>query len=97
MSTGSSSCQLWPRHEVLQLINPAISHSGRAFSQGLVIEAVRQLAKLQSPDTSIRYYFVVFISLLYYSFSYSVVLYSFQQWYSVARDLLKWSDSFIRL
>jgi hypothetical protein len=51
---ASDSGLLWPRHEVLQLINPAIPQSGKPLSQGLAVEAVRQLAKMQSPDGSIR-------------------------------------------
>lgn len=53
MTSGSGI--LWPRHEVLQLINPAIPQAGKSLSQGLAIEAIRQLAKMQSPDGSIRY------------------------------------------
>ena len=51
---SSNSFILWPRHEVLQLINPAIPQPGKSLSHGLAIEAVRQLAKMQSPDGSIR-------------------------------------------
>ena len=51
---ASDSGLLWPRHEVLQLINPAIPQAGKSLSQGLAIEAVRQLAKMRSPDGSIR-------------------------------------------
>lgn len=75
MSRTDDKILLWPRHEVLQLINPAIPQSGKVLSQGLTVEAVRQLAKMQSADNSI----------------------SFQQWFLVARDLLRWNENFIRL
>lgn len=62
-SSASSGAIIWPRHEVLQLINPGLSHSGRTLSNSLAVEAARHLAKLQSLDGSIRL-FIYLLSLL---------------------------------
>lgn len=71
----NSSIIVWPRHEIIQLINPSLSQSGRHLTNSLIVEASRHLAKLQSLDNSL----------------------SFEQWYSVASDFLKWNDYCIRL
>jgi hypothetical protein len=53
-SESGNGVIIWPRHEVIQLINPSLSHSGRTLSNSLAVEASRHLAKLQSLDGSIR-------------------------------------------
>jgi hypothetical protein len=50
-----STSIVWPRHEVLQLINPTFAQSGRSLTNSLAVEASRHLAKMQSPDRSIRF------------------------------------------
>lgn len=50
-----SSSFVWPRHEVLQLINPSFAQSGRTLTNSLAVEASRHLAKMQSPDRSISF------------------------------------------
>lgn len=51
----ASNIIIWPRHEVLQLINPSFAQSGKILTHSLLFDTVKHLSKLQSPDRSIRY------------------------------------------
>ena len=62
----NSSIIVWPRHEIIQLINPSLSQSGRHLTNSLIVEASRHLAKLQSLDNSLRFIFYIFLYSLYF-------------------------------
>jgi hypothetical protein len=55
ISGSGNGVVIWPRHEVIQLVNPSLSQSGRTLSNSLAVEASRHLAKLQSLDGSISF------------------------------------------
>eukprot|EP01041_Mallomonas_annulata_P003248 gene3248-6428_t len=43
-------CLLWPRHEVFDLVIPALSQCGRALTNSVVLEVIKQVFKVQTPD-----------------------------------------------
>lgn len=46
---------LWPRHEVFDLVIPALSQCGRALSQGTIMDVIKHLIRVQSPDHLISF------------------------------------------
>mmetsp|Transcript_23361 Transcript_23361/g.23555 ORF Transcript_23361/g.23555 Transcript_23361/m.23555 type:complete len:316 (+) Transcript_23361:38-985(+) len=50
-----SKSVLWPRHDIFDLIIPALSQCGRQLTHNLVIDVIKQLSRVQTPDHFISF------------------------------------------